>query len=188
MANIARSIGAHRGWETRRERDEFATQNIPDALIPLWEKTKLNFQGSPEKRAEKFVHYAHEHEDESMEAVIDESDRKLEAMIRARERSGGFASLEAILVGLGLAAAGYFVWRALRKKPPQSPPHVGMMPWQQSGGSWGSYVPPPPYPWPPQSSDYDEEWEQFEQQHFGYSPFMPPHYPMTSWSSLVDRG
>jgi len=132
--SAARSLGGYRAAETRRERDEFAAANIPDDLIPLWNKTKLNFRGSPEKRAEKFIAYAHDHENESLDATIDEADRKLEAMIRARERSGGFVSIETLVIGLGLAAVGYVVWRILRKPAAPTPQHA----------------PAPPPPQPPQ--------------------------------------
>lgn len=164
--SAAQSLGAYRSWETRRERDEFAAANIPTDLIPLWEKTKLNFRGSPEQRAQKFVEYAHDHEDEGVEAIIDESDRKLEAMIRAREardRSGGFVSLETLVLGLGLAAVGYLAWRVLRKKPaPPTPP--------SRVGAWnGYYAAPQPVPpmWPAQIN-YDE-WES-------YTPPPPPYW------------
>jgi hypothetical protein len=161
--SAVRSLAGYRAAETRRERDEFATQNIPSYLIPLWNRVKLNFRGSPEERAEQFLHYAHEHEGEGIEAISEEADKKLEAMIREHEASerwygrrsssGGFTT-PAILVGLGLVALGYVVYRVMRKKtsssssPPSPFAHraSGPTPWTPawpsvaSGlGSWAGW-------------------------------------------------
>lgn len=134
--SAVRSLAGYRAAETRRERDEFATANIPDDLLPLWEKVKLNFRGTPEQRAEKFIQYAHDHEDDSIEAVSSAADRKLEAMIReheARDRRGGSrgaASPATLLWVLGLGALGYVAYRAWKKKTASPPPahHAGAWP------------------------------------------------------------
>ena len=81
-----RSLAAYRGWERRRERDEFVAVNVPADLLPLWERTKLQFRGTPEERLEAFLAYAHDHEGEGVAALADEADAKLEAMIREFQR------------------------------------------------------------------------------------------------------
>lgn len=160
VVSAVRSLAGYRAAETRKERDEFAEQNIPGELIPLWQKTKLNFRGSPEERAEKFLQYAHDHEDESMEATSDAADRKLEAMIREHEagerayarrsRSGGFASPNTLLLIGGLAAAAYVVYRVMRKKPAPPPVmhHASGVP-MSPAFPWHAPPPPPPpyYAW-----------------------------------------
>lgn len=86
IMNAKRSIAGFRAWETRRERDEFAAQSIPSDLLPLWDRTKLQFRGTPETRVEAFMQYAHDAGDgEAIDAVQDEADRKLAAMIREYE-------------------------------------------------------------------------------------------------------
>src|SRR5271156_224494 len=77
-----RTTAAYRSWETRREREQAVTVNVPADMLPLWERTKLQFKGTPAERLEAFLAYAHDHNHETIEAVIDEADAKLEAMIR----------------------------------------------------------------------------------------------------------
>ena len=76
-----RSLAGYRAWETRRERDEFVAVNVPDELLSLWNRTKLQFSGTPEERLEAFLAYAHDHEDEGIEALADDADARLDAMI-----------------------------------------------------------------------------------------------------------
>ncbi len=76
-----RCVAAYRSWETRREREQAVTVNLSADLLPLWERTKLQFKGTPSERLEAFLAYAHDHEDAGIEAVMDEADAKLEAMI-----------------------------------------------------------------------------------------------------------
>ncbi len=40
--SATRSLAGYRAADTRKERDEFATQNIPSDLIPLWNRVKYN--------------------------------------------------------------------------------------------------------------------------------------------------
>jgi hypothetical protein len=149
--SAARSLAGYRAADTLRERDEFAAANIPAALIPLWNRVKRQFRGSPEERAEKFIQYAHDHESEDLDAVVSAADRKLDAMIRAHEAAerraarGGFASPNALLAVLGLAALGYVIYRVTRKKPAPPPHH------HASGYAWPT--------WPPEAQSYYYAWE-----------------------------
>ena len=79
-----RPEGARRGWQHRRERDEFVTQNLPPELIPLWERIKGQFHGTPEERYQQFMAYVQDHPGEEMAAVQSESDAKLDALIAQR--------------------------------------------------------------------------------------------------------
>ncbi len=53
----AKPTGRAKGWETRKENDEFAKQNIPEEYHALWEKVKGQFKGDPHTRYEKFMEY-----------------------------------------------------------------------------------------------------------------------------------
>jgi hypothetical protein len=86
VAELLLEANPYRGWETRREREEAVTVNLPPELIPYWERTKAQFKGTPEQRLKAFLDYAHDHPDDAMEAVEHSSDRKLQQMIRQRER------------------------------------------------------------------------------------------------------
>jgi hypothetical protein len=72
---------SYKGWERRRENDERVTVNLPADFLPLWDRIKLNFKGTPEQRAESFLHYAHEHGSEVEWAVEEEACAKLEREI-----------------------------------------------------------------------------------------------------------
>jgi hypothetical protein len=56
-----RTSGARRGWEHRRERDEWVVQNLEPYLLPLWERIKGSLRGTPEERYEAFMQYVHDH-------------------------------------------------------------------------------------------------------------------------------
>lgn len=59
-AHLADAIGLtphQKGWEHRKERDEFAKNNIPPEYHTMWEKWKRVFKGTPDQRAEKFMEY-----------------------------------------------------------------------------------------------------------------------------------
>ncbi len=81
---MSRSTGAYRGWERRRERDEAVTVNIPADLLPLWERVKGGIRGeTPHARFEALMAYAEAHESEAIEAMAEDADRKIEAMLAA---------------------------------------------------------------------------------------------------------
>jgi hypothetical protein len=84
-ASSARSLGGYRAAETRAEREGRATSDIEamdPALLPLWNRTKRNFKGTPHERYERFLEYAEEHPDEVTESVHEASEAKLDALIR----------------------------------------------------------------------------------------------------------
>ena len=86
-----RSSGARRGWEHRRERDEWVVQNLDPALIPLWTRIGTQFRGTPEERYEAFTEYVHDHPGEANEALQAGADAWLDAEVaagRARENHG----------------------------------------------------------------------------------------------------
>lgn len=80
-ANDSRSVAGYRGWERRRERDEFAAQNLDPEHLPLWRRIGGQFKGTPHERFERFVEYTEEHPEEVAGAQQEEADAKLEAMI-----------------------------------------------------------------------------------------------------------
>jgi hypothetical protein len=85
-ASAARSLGGYRAAETRAEREGRATSDIEamdPALLPLWNRVKGRFKGSPHERYQRFLEYAEEHPDEVTESVQESSDAKLDALIRA---------------------------------------------------------------------------------------------------------
>lgn len=78
-------MNGYRGWETRRERDERVTENLPADLLPLWKRMRNQFKGSPMHRYEMFMQYVEEHEDEGIEALVDEADAAVARLIAERE-------------------------------------------------------------------------------------------------------
>lgn len=78
-----RTSGARRGWEHRRERDEWVVQNLEPALIPLWTRMKGQFTGTPHERYDAFMAYVHDHPGEETEALQSGADSWLEQEIRA---------------------------------------------------------------------------------------------------------
>ena len=91
--HAARQAAAYRGWEKRREHDEAVTVNLPADMLPLWEKAKGQFKGSPDERREAFLQFAHDQGDGAViEALIDASDARLAGMLREyRARFAGEA-------------------------------------------------------------------------------------------------
>ena len=78
-----RSSGARRGWEHRRERDEWVVQNLDPSLVPLWTRLKDSFRGTPEERYEALMQYVHDHPGEETEALQSGADDWLQAEIQA---------------------------------------------------------------------------------------------------------
>lgn len=78
-----RAAGARKAAETRGQNDDFAKQNIPDHLHPLWDRMKTTLKGTPHERAEKLVEYAEENPHEAIDASMASSEKKLAGMIRA---------------------------------------------------------------------------------------------------------
>lgn len=74
---LSPSCRAYRGWETRRQNDERVAVNIAPDLLPLWDRIKGQFKGTPEERFEAFDQYASEHGSEIDQAVNDEAEEKL---------------------------------------------------------------------------------------------------------------
>ena len=69
--------------ERRAEGDEEVTSNLPEALIPLWNKVRRGIKGSDRiSRTEEFIQYAAENADEVIQAQQEIADRELKAMER----------------------------------------------------------------------------------------------------------
>ena len=81
--NPNRSLGAYKAAETRGERNQAAAVNIPAHMIPLWERTKDQYKGTPHQRFEKFVQHAEASPKEVMRAMSDHSEERLEALIKS---------------------------------------------------------------------------------------------------------
>ena len=86
-----RQAAAYRGWEKRREREEAVTVNLPADMLPLWERTKAQFKGTPDERRDAFLQFAHDQGDGAViEALIDASEARLTGMLREyRSRFAG---------------------------------------------------------------------------------------------------
>jgi hypothetical protein len=67
----ARSLAAYRGHETRAEREHGVLVNVPDELVPLWQKTKAMFKGTPHQRWERFMEYVEAHPGEAERALME---------------------------------------------------------------------------------------------------------------------
>jgi hypothetical protein len=83
--SLARSKGARRGWEHRSEADEAVAVNLDAHELPLWDKTKRRFKGTPEERLRAFRQMEHDDSRLVPEAIEAESDAKLRRMIRQHE-------------------------------------------------------------------------------------------------------
>lgn len=69
--------------ERRAESDDEVVSNLPDALIPLWNKVRRSIKGSDRRsRSEEFIEYAAENEEGVIEAQQEIADRELQAMER----------------------------------------------------------------------------------------------------------
>jgi hypothetical protein len=71
-----------RGWEHRREKDDFTEQNIPPEHLVLWRKLKPQFKGTPDQRAEQFMEYLEEHPGESDAAIQQDSDKEIAKLVK----------------------------------------------------------------------------------------------------------
>lgn len=83
-----RSSSARRGWEHRREREEFAAQNIPLEYLPLWEVWKDRFKGTPHERYESFMEFAQSEDGQQELLTITQgsSDEWLKKELRRKDR------------------------------------------------------------------------------------------------------
>ena len=81
----ARTAGARRGWEHRREKEERVVQNLDADHVVLWERVKGSIRGgTPHERFEAFQRYAEEHPGEIIEALQEQADDMLEAQLAQR--------------------------------------------------------------------------------------------------------
>jgi hypothetical protein len=85
-ADRSRSVSAYRGWDKRREHNEAVLVNLDLDLRPLWNRVHTAFQGTPEERLRAFEQYAHDHPGEAWEALQEDADARLEAMLATRQR------------------------------------------------------------------------------------------------------
>jgi hypothetical protein len=79
------SARTYRAWETRRERDEAVTVNIPPELLSLWRRVRSTIHGATaHERVERFMEYAETDEGEraSVSAMQDAADAKLAELLR----------------------------------------------------------------------------------------------------------
>lgn len=81
---MSRSRAAYRAADTRREREEAVTVNLPPDLLPLWDKVKASFSGAPDARREAFLQYAHEHGKEAIEALDAASAIRVAAIVKTQ--------------------------------------------------------------------------------------------------------
>lgn len=65
----------------RKERAEFAEQNIPRELLPAWRRIAPKMKGKD--RAEKFLQWAHDNPDEVLDLVAGDAERRARAELRA---------------------------------------------------------------------------------------------------------
>lgn len=85
--NPRRQAAARKAAVTRKERDDFAEQNIPPDLQALWHRTKGQYRGPPHQRAEAFLEYAEAHPMENVDALQALADKRLaQAMKQRRDR------------------------------------------------------------------------------------------------------
>lgn len=69
--------------ERRAEADEEVVSNLPDALIPLWNKVRRGIKGSDRRsRTEEFIEYAAENEEGVIQAQEEIAARELKQMER----------------------------------------------------------------------------------------------------------
>ncbi len=80
-----RMRAARRAAETRSEREEAVTVNLPAHLLPLWRRTRRQFKGSPQQREDAFLQYVHDHPREAGAALQEDADTTLDDMIREYE-------------------------------------------------------------------------------------------------------
>ncbi len=79
------SVRAYRGWVTRCERDEAVSVNIPEDMLPLWQRVRASIAGdTPHARFEAFIEYAESHPNEVVAALQDAADEKIATMMNRR--------------------------------------------------------------------------------------------------------
>jgi len=113
------SAAAYKGWERRRENEGRSSVNIPAELLPLWNRTKARFKGTPHQRYERFMHYAEAHPDEAVQAVERISAKKLKTLIEDASFDFGH-NVEQVSKSDCLVAVQAH-WRKCRKKKPATP-------------------------------------------------------------------
>jgi hypothetical protein len=78
---VSRHVAGCRSWDTRREREQAVTVNIAPDLMPLWERVRWQFKGTPQERLEAFTRYVEEHPDEVTRELQAAAERKLDACL-----------------------------------------------------------------------------------------------------------
>lgn len=78
--------GTGRGWERRKEKDDFAEANIPPEHVSLWRKLKTQFKGTPHERVEQFMKYLEEHPGENDAWLQQNADKELAKVTREWEK------------------------------------------------------------------------------------------------------
>lgn len=75
-----------RGWEKRKEKDDFTEMNIPPEHLALWRKLKNQFKGTPDQRAEAFMEYVESHPGESDAVLQQNADKEIAKLQREQEK------------------------------------------------------------------------------------------------------
>jgi len=83
---VAKMSPQQRGWERRKEKDDFTEQNIPSEHLLLWRKLKNQFKGTPDERAEQFMEYVEAHPEENDAWLQEHADKEVAKATREWER------------------------------------------------------------------------------------------------------
>lgn len=75
-----------KGWEHRKEKDDFAEKNIPPEHVMLWRKMKNQFKGTPDQRAERFMEWLEGHPGEENEFLQDRADVDVRKLQREQQK------------------------------------------------------------------------------------------------------
>lgn len=78
--------GPAKGWEKRKENDDFTEQNIPEELVMLWRKKKDQFKGTPHQRYEKFMEWVEENPEQNMYVQMEYAEKKMKEHARQEKK------------------------------------------------------------------------------------------------------
>ena len=83
---VSRSVSAYRAADTRKEREESVACNISPEMLPLWERTRALFHGTPHHRWEQFTEYVEAHPGEVDAACQSAADAWLDRWLGSQRR------------------------------------------------------------------------------------------------------
>ena len=86
--------------------------NLPPDLLPLWERIKGQFRGTPEERSRAFLEYVEGHDGEAIAACQAEADRKVAALLATADAiaPGAPEVPQASPQNLGDGSGPFLVW------------------------------------------------------------------------------